>query len=65
MQIAVLGRILLVLLITVAVLGVVGWMQSKRAAKRGDATETREETENVADLRDRFNRARYMDMDGN
>ncbi len=44
----------------VAVLGFVGWLISRRNAEE----KTRDDAENVADLRDRFNRARYMNQDG-
>lgn len=64
MQIAVLGMILLVLLIVVAVGGAIGLILTLRAKKRGEKITEREETENVADLRDGFNRARYMVNDG-
>ena len=43
-----------------AVLGIVGIVMLKKKGK----TETRDDTENVVDLNDRFNRARYMDEDG-
>ena len=54
----------------VAVLALVGWIQQKRNAAKGKADPAEEEflsektVENVADLNDRFNRARYMDRDG-
>lgn len=54
----------------VAVLALVGWIQRKRNAAKGKADPAEEEflsektVENVADLNDRFNRARYMDRDG-
>lgn len=44
----------------VAVLGFVGWLMNRNKATK----ETRDDEENVADLRDRFNRARYMNQDG-
>lgn len=44
----------------IAVLGIVGIVMLKKKGK----TETRDDTENVVDLNDRFNRARYMDRDG-
>lgn len=64
MQIAVLGRILLGLLILVAVLGIIGLILTLRAKKKGENVEPKAATENVADLNDRFNRARYMSEDG-
>ena len=69
-QIAILGRIIAVLLGTIAVLGVIGFVQSLRAKKKAaaaDACADKDElipSENVGDLNDRFNRARYMDQDG-
>ena len=64
MQIAVFGRIALVLIALVALLGGIGFILERRAKRRGEQTETeRSETENVANLNDRFNRARYMNED--
>ena len=59
------GRFMLIFIIVVAVLGIIGiWMLKRN--KGGDSRNTsRSDTENVADLNDRFNRARYMDQDGN
>ena len=59
------GRFMLIFIIVVAVLGIIGiWMLKRN--KGGDGRNTsRSDTENVADLNDRFNRARYMDQDGN
>ena len=59
------GRFMLIFIIVVAVLGIIGiWMLKRN--KSGDGRNTsRSDTENVADLNDRFNRARYMDQDGN
>ena len=52
-------------LLVVAVLGVIGGVIVWRAKKKGEAVDPREGvTENVADLNDRFNRARYQDKDG-
>ena len=52
-------------LVAVATLGVVGGVIAWRARKKGKAMDPREGTaENVADLNDRFNRARYQDQDG-
>ena len=48
-------------------LGIIGFIQSRRAKKKGEAVGTPEElipSENVPNLNDRFNRARYMDQDG-
>ncbi len=64
MQIAVLGRIALVLIALAALLGGIGFILERRAKRRGEQTEMeRSETENVANLNDRFNRARYMNED--
>ena len=64
MQIAVLGRIALVLIALGALLGGIGFILERRAKRRGEQTEAeRSETENVANLNDRFNRARYMNED--
>ena len=66
MQVMVLEFILIVLLAIVAVLGVVGFILTRREKKKKEAAAERENvTENVADLNDRFNRARYMSEDGN
>ena len=55
----------IVFLLVVAVLGVIGGVIVWRAKKKGEAVDSREGvTENVADLNDRFNRARYQDKDG-
>ena len=56
---------MLIFIIVVAVLGIIGvWMQKRNNG--GDSRNTsRSDTENAADLNDRFNRARYMDQDGN
>lgn len=52
-------------LVAVAALGVVGGIVVWRRKKHGKADDPRKGvTENVADLNDRFNRARYQDKDG-
>lgn len=56
-----LGRMFVAFLAVVAALGVVGLLMNKRAPQK----ETRDDTENVVDLRDGFNRARNMKQDGN
>ena len=49
----------------VAALGVVGGILVWRARKKGETSiPLGRVTENVADLNDRFNRARYQDQDG-
>ncbi len=65
-----LGKVLLAFLLVIAALGAVGWFQMKqKAAQPAGADEEKRRqakvTENVADLNDRFNRARYMGQDGN
>ncbi len=47
-----------------ASLASVGLVMSHRARKRGEAEPSSNVTENVADVNDRFNRARYMSKDG-
>ena len=64
--------ILIGILGLVALLAVIGWFQRKRNAAQGAAGPAGQEdgalsektVENVHDLNDRFNRARYMDKDG-
>ena len=66
------GKLFVGFLALVAVLGIVGFVLIRvRAAREGVSRQQAEEEllpkkadENVADLRDRFNRARYMDKDG-
>ena len=58
------GRFMLGFLAVVVVLGIIGiWMQKRK--KAGNSGTSRSDTENAADLNDRFNRARYMGQDGN
>ncbi|MBQ1632959.1 MAG: hypothetical protein II049_09090 [Clostridia bacterium] len=56
-----LGKALIVFFGVIAVLGIVGIVMLKKKGK----TETRDDTENVVDLNDRFNRARYMNQENN
>ncbi len=56
-----LGKALIVFFGVIAVLGIVGIVMLKKEGK----TETRDDTENVVDLNDRFNRARYMNQENN
>lgn len=52
-------------IVAVAALGVVGGILIWRRKINGEADGLRKGvTENVADLNDRFNRARYQDRDG-
>lgn len=66
------GKLFFGFLAVVAVLGIIGFILAKRkAAREGTEYDLREEAEvlpekvvdNVFDLNDRFNRARYMDED--
>ncbi len=56
------GQMLLIFLAVVAILTGIGLWQYKRRGKTADPKKN--VTENIADLNDRFNRARYMDQDG-
>ena len=64
------GKLFLGFLILVAVLAIIGFFQKRRDAKKGVLSPEEDEilsmktAENVADLNDRFNRARYQDKDG-
>ena len=60
------GRFLIGFFAVVAILGIIGiWMLKRKKAGGAGTDETKSVTENIADLNDRFNRARYMDQDGN
>lgn len=65
-----LGEIFIPFFALVAVLALIGGLQALRAKKKAAAQKEAGEVlpqsavENVADLSDRFNRARYMDQDG-
>ena len=74
MGIMILEKILLWLLIVVGVLGISGIVYLVIVAKKKksgievppeDDPFSQKTVENVADLNDRFNRARYMNEDGN
>ena len=63
------GQLFIVFITVVVLLGIVGWAMAKRkAAKKGasadDQVLSEKTVNNVSDLNDRFNRARYMDEDG-
>ena len=64
-----LGQVFIPIFAGVAVLAGVGWVQQRRAAakKKGSAREeaplSDRTVENISDLNDRFNRARYMNDD--
>ncbi len=55
-----LGKTLLISVGLIVVLGIAAFLIIKWVKGAG----TRDDTENVADLNDRFNRARYMNKDG-
>ena len=58
------GKLFIGFLAVVVILGIVGFIMSIRAKKRGEAENSSKDVlENVADLKDCFNRARYMDED--
>ncbi len=66
------GKLFVGFIAAVILLGIVGWIISKRkTAKNAPSAEGEEEAlsektvNNVLDLNDRFNRARYMDEDSN
>ena len=60
------GQLLLGFLAIIVLLAVVGFRMKKKRGGDPDETEKAQEKvlENVTDLNDRFNRARYMDQDG-
>lgn len=63
------GKLFLGFLIVVAVLALVGFFLKKRetaktAGQKEDDVLSQKTVENVNDLNDQFNRARYMDEDG-
>ncbi len=63
------GRFFVIFLSVFAALGGVGVWMIKRSEKKGtsekDDVLSEKVVNNVFDLEDRFNRARYMDKDGN
>lgn len=66
-----LGKLFIGFIAAVVLLGIVGWIVSKRNAGRKDSGSDQADeilpektVNNVLDVRDRFNRARYMDEDG-
>jgi len=56
------GEILLIAAGVILALAVIGFWMKKRSGSNADAE--KKITENVADLNDKLNRARYMDQDG-
>ena len=59
------GEMLLIFFIALAVLALIGFLMKRRAGGKGaEKASQGRVTENVADLNDRFNRARYTDRDG-
>ena len=59
-----LGRFMAVFLLVLAVLAVIGYWMKKRALKADAEKSPDQVLENVADLADPFNRARYQGNDG-
>ena len=60
------GQFMIVFFVVLAVLAAIGfWMKKKESAKTGEERSPDKVLENVADLADNFNRARYQDQDGN
>ena len=65
MHLTVFGKFMIIFLVVLAVLAVIGfWMKKKEAAKAGEERSPEKVLENVADLADNFNRARYQNQDG-
>ena len=58
-----LWRTILALLAFIAVMGTIGLIQRKRKAEGSGKEDPDRVSDNVVDLNDRFNRARYMDQD--
>ncbi len=61
------GRLFLGFLAVVVILGIIGLVMRRRktnAHPDGEKVLPEEVVENVSDLNDSFNRARYMDKDG-
>ena len=65
------GQLFIVFITAVVLLGIVGWAVARRnAAKKCASADDQDQVlsektvNNVSDLNDRFNRARYMDEDG-
>ena len=61
------GRLFLGFLAVVVILGIIGLVMRRRKANAhpdGEEVLPEEVVENVNDLNDSFNRARYMDKDG-
>lgn len=59
------GKFMIAFLVILAVLASIGyWMKKREAFKKGDIKTPDQALNNVADLADNFNRARYQDQDG-
>ena len=57
------GKLFFGFLIVVAVIAVIGFIQLRLGKRKGTEDQQKSVTDNVADLNDRFNRARTMDRD--
>ena len=55
---------MIVFFAVLAVLAVIGFLMKKNSPQSNDIKEPDKVLENVADLADNFNRARYQDKDG-
>ena len=58
------GTFMIVFFAVLAVLAVIGFLMKKNSPQSNDIKEPDKVLENVADLADNFNRARYQDKDG-
>ena len=60
------GKLFFGFLLLVAVLALIGYLQTRRspADKAEDEVLSQKTVDNVLDLNDHFNRARYQDKDG-
>ena len=63
------GKLFIGFLAVVAVLAIIGFFQKRRDAKKGllspeEEVLSQKTVDNVLDLNDHFNRARYQDKDG-
>ena len=58
------GTFMIVFFAVLAVLAVIGFLMKKNSPQSNDIKEPDKVLENVADLADNFNRARYQEQDG-